>query len=58
MRNELGLKFHYSFNDHLELVDFLLFFIWKNVVGFENFNDDFVELPERLREFAFNFLFI
>ena len=28
MKNELVLKFHNSFNCHLELFDFLLFFFW------------------------------
>jgi hypothetical protein len=58
MKNEFVLKIHNSFNDLFKLVDFLLFFFWKDVIGFKNFNDGLVDMPERSWQPGFNIGFI
>jgi hypothetical protein len=52
------LEFHHSLNNKLELINLCFFFIWKNVVIFEDLPDDLVELHERVGKYSFNELSI
>ena len=56
--NKLALDYINSFNDHFKLISFLLFLIREDVVTLEDLKDNFVKVPERFREFAFDFRFI